>query len=178
MTGGGGSWRMGAAAALLRKASMSAILEDYFRDWYNSHGRSLDLDDIHDDVANPTHPLHDRYEWDDEKASREYRKQQISRDIRSCRVVYVSDKGRQAAAREYLANREIGRGLSGYTAAKEALQDPDTLRFLEMTLDAEVKNLRRRFEHLVGYASTLEREANASRKRKKAKRIEAIEPPA
>lgn len=38
-------------------------------------------DAYHDIVADPDHPLHHRYEWDDTIAGREYRKHQIRRDI-------------------------------------------------------------------------------------------------
>lgn len=38
-------------------------------------------DAYHDVVADPQHPLHNRYEWDDTIAGREYRKHQIRRDI-------------------------------------------------------------------------------------------------
>jgi hypothetical protein len=140
----------------------SAILEEYFQDWYSAHGRTLDLDEIHDDVARPEHPLHDRYEWDDGVAAREYRKQQIARDIRSVEIRYVNVGGDQASTRAWLNNREIGRGHSGYTATEDALQDPTTLVFLKAAMDLDIKNLVRRYQHLEGFYEAMRAAAEAA----------------
>lgn len=155
---------------------MSTILESYFGQWYADHG-GLDLDEIHDDVARPEHPLHDRYEWDDQKAGREYRKQQIARDIRLVEIRYVTDDGKAASARAYLANRQINRGTRGYTATDEALQDPETLVYLERSLNLEIRSLERRFAHLKSYVPVLERALAAAREQQRRRRGKKPPPP-
>lgn len=146
-------------------------LERYFDGVYEKKG-TLDLDYIHDDVARPNHPLHDRYEWDDTVAGREYRKQQIARDIRTIERVYVGDEGEAASARAYLNNREIGRGRRGYSDAREVLKDPETLEHLRQSMELEIRSFRRRYGELEGYAAALLREATeaAEARRRKPKK--------
>lgn len=141
------------------------VLEQYLDGVYARIGQ-LDLDYIHDDVADPSHPLHDRYEWNDAKAGREYRKQQIGRDIRSVERIYVDDTGQAASARAYLANREIGKGRSGYSDSRVALQDPETLLHLEQSMELEIRSFKRRYQHLASFAAILQREADEARKPK------------
>jgi hypothetical protein len=134
-----------------------SILEVELSRIYEERG-TLDPDDVHDIVADPSHPLHSRYEWDDRVAGRAYRKIQIKEDIRSVERVWIDSGGARRSARLFLSRRELGQSENGYVAASEALRDDATLVLLRRNCELEVRQLRRRYANLKEFADIVKRE--------------------
>lgn len=58
-------------------------------------------------ASDPEHPLHDRFEWDDEVAGDAYRRVQASRLIRSVKIRYLDREGAPQAARAFVSVRTL-----------------------------------------------------------------------
>jgi hypothetical protein len=50
-------------------------------------GHGIDPEDVVDVAKDPSHPLHDAFEWDDTEAARQYRLEQARYLIRAVRIV-------------------------------------------------------------------------------------------
>jgi hypothetical protein len=139
-----------------------AEVERYYNSWYSEHG-TLNLDEIYEDVKQPSNPLHHRYTWEVGKAAREYVKQEIARDIRMVEVRWVDADDRQRSARRFLNNRDIGRQQSGYTAAEDAFGDPAVIGYMRESMRLEMKSMERRFGHLEEYYELLQSQVDTRR---------------
>lgn len=100
-------------------------------------------------ASNPSHPLHDRFEWDDEKAGDKYRLHQARQLIRSVkiRVIDEEDPGKNYEVRAYQAVRQPT-GEMAYKSTVEVTEDPFLSRLVLANMEREWRALRERHEHL------------------------------
>jgi hypothetical protein len=84
--------------------SVKAILEQISQE----HG-SLSAELIVEQASDPNHPLHDKFEWDDDIAARLFRLEQASQMIRSVHINVQrgDDTGKTISVRKYVAVSEI-----------------------------------------------------------------------
>lgn len=114
-------------------------------------------DEVHDEVAQPEHPLHGRYEWDDSVAGRKYRLQQINDDIRSYMTVTVSPRtGEPVTIRKFVALKECGRPGTGYISTEVALRDPESRTYMLTEFKRQAEQLRNKYQHMVEFAEVIQ----------------------
>lgn len=99
------------------------------------------------DTARPaSHPLHDRFEWDDAIAGEAHRRQQASDLIRKVRVVYApSDEGAFRSVRAFHAIKAPD-GQSVYEDVDNIVQDPILSALLRRDMERDWRALRQRWE--------------------------------
>lgn len=119
-------------------------LRDQLRSVYETQGEltpSLLLQ-----VASPkTHPLHDRFEWNDKVAGHKYRLVQAAELIRSVKVRFNPDAP-DSEVREFVSvERPEG---PTYVPIDEIQGDEITTAIVLRTAEREWKALKRRYEHL------------------------------
>jgi hypothetical protein len=96
-------------------------------------------------AENPTHPLHDRFEWDDTEAARLYRVNEARTIIRSFKIS-VPPLNVEVQA---LSSLDIDRkGQGGYRWTLEILERPDLREQLVETALKELTSLKIKYEHL------------------------------
>ena len=119
-------------------------LRDQLQAVYDEHGRLTPANVV--DTARPAeHPLHDRFEWDNEVAGEAYRLEQARRLIRSVRVVYreADEKESARTVRAFHAIRdEEG---TAYRPVEEVQESPLLTKLLLQDMEREWKQLMRRY---------------------------------
>lgn len=97
-------------------------------------------------AADPGHPLHSRFEWDDAVAGPKYREQQARELIRSVRVVYrePTDTDPARTTRAFVAPRVPDRP-NEYMPAEEVAQDPMLRALTLRQMRREWQDVRRRY---------------------------------
>jgi len=120
---------------------------------YKRHGK-LTASVVHDEVADPGHPLHNRYEWNDAVGAYQYRLIQIAEDIRSVRVEYKTPTGETETTRQWWSVREQA-GREGYAPIDEIAANPVSLEMQLRELNREVAHLKRKYGHLEGFAQAM-----------------------
>ena len=104
---------------------------------------------IVDVAADEDHPLHNRFEWDDEVAGRKYRLQQAKQLIRVVRENYIDRKGSPEDVRFFHAiPREDG---MVYEPLPEILGDDLASKVLLASMEREWRSLRKRYEHFAEF---------------------------
>jgi len=76
---------------------------------HNRHG-VLTPGIVVSEAANPEHPLHARFEWDDTQAAERWRLNQAQALIRSVNVQIETTEQRIISVRAYISKSEMGRG--------------------------------------------------------------------
>lgn len=99
-----------------------------------------------DEAREPTHPLHDRFEWDDAVAGEAWRRNQAHELIRSARVVYrpADDKSPERSVRAFHAVRNE-KGYV-YEPAEAVAADPFIAKLVLAEMQREWQTLKRRYE--------------------------------
>jgi hypothetical protein len=121
-------------------------LRDQLQSVYDQHQR-LTPALVVDVARDQSHPLHDRFEWDDKVAGEAYRLDQARRLIRSVRVVYREADEKEAArtVRAYHSVRdEQG---NAYRPVEEITESPLLTKILLQDMEREWKQLMRRYGH-------------------------------
>ncbi len=100
-------------------------------------------------ARDPDHPLHHRFEWDDEKAGDKYRLHQARQLIRSVRIRVIDedDPGNNYEVRAYQAVRQPS-GNTAYQSTLELTEDPFMSRLILATMEREWRALKARYENL------------------------------
>ena len=115
-----------------------------------------------DEARAETHPLHDRFEWDDKAAGEAYRRTQAAEMIRSVRIEYAQEPERRST-RAWVARRDaIGGEPGGYVPVDEVVQDELAMKVLRRNFERELADLKRRYGHLVEYAEMVRRSLDAA----------------
>ena len=105
------------------------------------------------------HPLHNRFEWDDEKAGHAYRLQQARQLISVVREKYIDRSGAPADIRTFHAiPRETG---SVYEPLDEILQNDVSTKILLQSMEREWRQLRKRYEKLTEFRDIILRDLQA-----------------
>lgn len=95
----------------------------------------------------PTHPLHDRFEWDNEKASHQYRIEQARALIRSVQVVITIDH-HTISPSYYVRDPRMEHDEPGYVSLDQLRTKPDIARSMIDAEFARVLSLLKRAEDL------------------------------
>lgn len=114
-----------------------------------SHGGLLRPEDVVKFARNKRSALHGEFEWDDAKASAEYRLEQARRVIRVSVTVLPSPHADQEPVRAYvsIASDRVQPG-GGYRALAEVMSDDQMRAELVNEALGEVKRWRRKYERL------------------------------
>jgi len=98
-----------------------------------------------DTARDESHPLHDRFEWDDKVAGESYRRDQAHRLIRSVRVVYreADDKEGARTVRAFHAVRNESGHV--YEPVEHITENPLLTKLLMQDMEREWKQLKRRY---------------------------------
>jgi hypothetical protein len=123
-------------------------LRDQLQAIYTEHGK-LTPAIVLDAARAADHPLHDRFEWDDEVASEKWRKHQARELIRSVRIVYkeATDTDPGKSIRAFHAVRGTD-DESVYEPAEAIAEDPLKRAMLLRDAEREWKTLLRRYKDL------------------------------
>jgi len=118
----------------------------------------LDAEVLHDEFADPTHPLHARYEWDDSVAGRAYRVGQIAADIRTCYIEFVTADDSKGRVRRYTPVRYTGdqERLKGYVRTEEVATNPLAAKALEREYARWLRQGQERFGHLKAFIALMQ----------------------
>jgi hypothetical protein len=112
---------------------------------YEDHG-SLTPQIVLDKARVPTHPLHNRFDWDDATAAESWRREQAHELIRIARVVYrqADDNSEEKTVRAFHAVRN-DKGYA-YEPAEKVAADPFTARLVLNEMEREWQALKRRYQ--------------------------------
>lgn len=91
------------------------------------------------------HPLHDRFEWDDEVAGEKYRLSQARQLIRVVKETYTDRAGRPADVRTFHAIPRPQGGMA-YEPLDEVVKDDIASQILLRTMEREWRSLKARYE--------------------------------
>jgi hypothetical protein len=107
-------------------------------------------DDAIVEAAKPrSHALHKWFQWDDDKAAVEYRRQQARLLIRSITVTYEESPETTTRAYEvHTKSRPGSETRTVYSTNEEVLSDPDSRDRLIASAIRSAMEFRRRFKHL------------------------------
>lgn len=128
-----------------RRESIRAELEQIRQ----SHGGLLRPEDVVKFARNKRSALHGEFEWDDSKASAEYRLWQARQVIRVSVTVLPSPHANQEPVRAYVsvASDRVQPG-GGYRALADVMSDDEMRAQLVNEALCEVKRWRRKYERL------------------------------
>lgn len=119
-------------------------LRDQLQAIYEEKGR-LDPQTVVDVARPKSHPLHDRFEWNNTVAGEAWRREQAHRLIQKVQVVYREATESEAAAqvRAFHAVRD-GQGVA-YEPADKVAQDPLLSAMVLRDMEREWLQMKRRY---------------------------------
>lgn len=129
---------------------MTVSLRDILQSILDQHGE-LTPELVVTEARAEDHPLHGRFDWDNESAGESWRKHQASELIRSVKVVY-REATETEEARTVRAFHAV-RGPKGhaYQPAEAVADDPFTRQLVLNDMEREWKALRRRYEQFAEF---------------------------
>jgi hypothetical protein len=140
---------------------MATSLRDTLTAIYTERGK-LTPPLVVEEAANPQHPLHDRFEWDDTIAGPKYRERQAADLIRSVRVRFTSPNSQEEIdVRAFVSRREAGDPhavASEYAPVEEIMLDDVARTILLRNMEREWIQFRRRYQHLAEFGELVQRE--------------------
>jgi hypothetical protein len=121
-------------------------LRDHLQLIYDAN-KTLTPQLVVDVAADPTHPLHSRFEWDDSVAGPKFRQVQAAELIRSVKVRYSvgTEDERDVRAFHVLPR---GDATNSYVPIEEIAADELGRKVLLQQAEREWKAMRRRYAHL------------------------------
>jgi hypothetical protein len=129
---------------------------------YEKHGK-LTPELLVADAKPASHPLHDRFEWNDKIAGAEHRKTQAAELIRSVRVVFsaADPSSEDRSVRAFVAVRKANSESAASTYVPiETLADDDVARQAVLAEAArEWRTFKRKYEHLTEFFAQVATEA-------------------
>lgn len=134
------------SAADITGAALEALLE--------RHGGRISPAIVLEAARDPASPLHDHFEWDDDRASEQYRLAQASQLIRRWRGVLTRAAGEGGRVAVTITRRvespfnERAKGAASYGALEDILADPVRRDDLLNTVLRELRAYRRRYAGL------------------------------
>ncbi len=111
-----------------------------------------------DEARNESHPLHNRFEWDDTLAGEAYRRTQAAELIRSVKVIYrETPEGEERSVRAWssLNTASDDGAAKGYAPTEELVQDDFSRKLLLRQLERDVKALQRKYGHMEEFAQII-----------------------
>lgn len=143
----------------MTKKAGAALVED-IRAVYDEHGR-LTGQLVVDAWRDPSHPAHDRLEWDDAVAGEAHRVQQAKDLIRICRVVYREAKGRYAerSVRQYHSvPTPSGPEARSYEPADKVAEDPLLRQLVLRDMERDWRQLKDRYSRFDEFVEMVRRD--------------------
>ena len=110
-------------------------------------GRDLDRS-VLEEAVDPTHPLHEKFVWENEEAAEKYRLQQARGFIRSVKISVTTDDGDNFDVRQFHAFRRVGIEGRGYVSDSDVRQDPMQQHLLLQSLKRDWASAKRRYGEL------------------------------
>lgn len=110
-----------------------------------------------DEARDEQHPLHDRFEWDNDKAGEAYRRVQASELIRSVKITYTAgptQEPRQVRAFSSL-HHSVSPDQRGYVPTDELARDDVSYKVLLRQCEREIAALKQKFGHLKEFGQLL-----------------------
>jgi hypothetical protein len=100
-----------------------------------------------EEAADPMHPLHHRFTWDDSEAARKWRLHEAGNLLR---VRYKADAGDERAdLRAFWVTRgEDGKPTSHYEPVEEVIQDPFQRELMLRQMRRDWQTFKRRYQHM------------------------------
>lgn len=95
----------------------------------------LKPEDVVNEAKKPSSPLHDYFEWDDEKAANEHRLEQARQLIRSVRVV-ISEQNVEVRVPAYVRDPSLPQNVTGYVRITALKKEPD------LAIEAAIRELK------------------------------------
>jgi hypothetical protein len=132
-------------------------LRDHLQAIRDQRGR-LTPEDVVDVARDPEHPLHSRFEWDNDAAAEHWRRTQAHELIRTCRIKYAEDEvGRERTVRAFHAVRTEQGHV--YEPAAKIAADPLMARIVMADMEREWKQLRRKYDEFAEFWQMVRGEA-------------------
>lgn len=134
-------------------------LRDQLQSIYDQRGQ-LTPSLIVDEARDTAHPLHSRFEWNDDVAGEKYRQQQAHELIRSVKVVYreADENGPAKSVRAYHAvRREHGHV---YEPVETVVSDDFTRRLVLADMAREWQTLKRRYQDFEEFTEMIREDLN------------------
>ena len=140
----------------------TSTVEEVLADLERRHG-DVDPRVLVTEASSESHPLHDRFEWDDARASESWRLEQASAIIRSVRVRVVSSD-EDLSVRKYYAGRDTGISDPGtYRDIDAVREDPKALAQLERSMERDLAALERRYRHFCQWENVVSKAAKRAK---------------
>ncbi len=115
-----------------------------------------------DEARAEDHPLHDRFEWNDEVAGEKWRRVQAHELIRSVKVSYVDAKGHHSEIRSFHAVRAPSTPSYVYEPVEEVVQDEMATAVLLRDMERQWRELRARFDRFQEFRDMVRRDLGAA----------------
>lgn len=117
----------------------------------------LTPDQVVAEATPESHPLHDRFEWNDAVAGHEYRKVQAAELIRSVKIVYrETPAGEPVKVRAFVStSSDAGSKSQAYHPTEKVLQDDFARKLLLQNCQREIDALTRKYGHLAEFAEMM-----------------------
>lgn len=109
-----------------------------------------------------SHPLHDRFEWDNKKAGHLYRRDQAHELIQSVRVTYRDAKDDEHDVRAFVAVPREDSPRPTYEPIEEVALDDFKRKLVLQAAEREWRNLRSRYGHLSEFIDMVARDTQAA----------------
>lgn len=111
-----------------------------------------------DEARDGTHPLHDRFEWDDAIAGEAWRREQAHELIRSARIVYkqADDKSPERSVRAFHAVRNEKGYL--YEPAEAVAADQFIVKLVLADMQREWQTMKRRYDQFAEFYDMVRRD--------------------
>lgn len=104
-----------------------------------------------DEARSPSHPLHDRFEWEDSVAGEAWRRHQAHELIQSVKIVYRDEKGREQHVRAFHAIRTAVDVTPVYEPVDVVLADTVMTKILLADMEREWRTLKRRYDQFAEF---------------------------
>jgi hypothetical protein len=107
-----------------------------------------------EEASDPLHPLHSRFEWNNDEAAHKYRLLQAGQLLR---VKYKQDIGDERVdLRAFWVTRDAaGAPTSTYEPMETILQDPIQRQLMLLQMRRDWQTFRRRYEHMQEFADEI-----------------------
>jgi hypothetical protein len=111
-----------------------------------------------DTARDPDHPLHSRFEWDNEVAGEAWRRQQAHELIRKARIVYrpADRSGAEKSVRAFVAVRAADGHV--FDPVEEVAEDPLRRRLVLADMEREWKALLARYQEFEEFLALVRRD--------------------
>jgi hypothetical protein len=124
-----------------------------------ANGGVLTAQAVVDAARDPLHPLHQHFEWDDEKGAEKYRVSQARQLIRIVKLVYIDKRGDVQKMRVFhsVSDPESVTGRS-YVPLDQIQRSELMTAELRRRMEIDWHNLHRRYRHFTEFIAMVQRD--------------------